>query len=414
MRRDFLKLCSLAGLGFSLTATADNWPQWRGPNLDGISKEIGLLKEWPKEGPPLAWKTTGCGIGYSSVAVVGGRVFTMGDGPDASAVHCFDAKDGRKLWSSADIGKPGGNYPGTRCTPTVDGDALFALGQFGDLVCLDAATGKERWRKEFKRDFGGSSAGWNYTESPLVDGDNVMVTPGGARGGIVALNKRTGELVWQCAEFKDQPQYASLIAADFAGTRQYIQHTMESVVGVDAKLGKLLWRVPRPAERGAVISTPIHANGQIFVTSAYATGHGDVLAISKDSEGFKAAEVWSSKDMKGHHSGVILFNGHLYGSFEGKGFVCAQFQTGKLVWIKPGVLSGGAVACAEGMLYCRNQERDGTMTIVEATPDGYKERGRFSQPDRSKREAWAHPVVANGKLYLRDMDVLLCYDVKAK
>ncbi len=403
-------LTTLAALAIaSSAALAADWPTWRGPKRDGLSTETGLLTEWPAGGPPLAWKATGCGVGYSSVSVAGGRVFTMGDGPDGGCVRAFDEKTGKSVWVSPVLGKPGGNYAGTRCTPTVDGGLVYALGQFGDLVCLEAKTGAEVWRKSLQKDFGGSFSGWNYTESPLVEANKVMVTPGGKKGAVVALDKQTGALLWQSTEFTDGAQYSSLIAADIGGVHQYLQLTAASVAGLEAATGKLLWRAARKGQT-AVITTPIYASNQVFVTSGYGVGC-HAFKITKDTGGFQTEEIYANKNMANHHGGVILLDGYLYGHSDSKGWICQDFKTGEVKWSNRSV-GKGSVAYADGHFYCRSEGGQGTVALIVATPEGYQEKGRFNQPDRSKQNSWAHPVIANGKLYLRDQDVLLCYSVK--
>jgi outer membrane protein assembly factor BamB len=409
MKRTILTLATLTTV--TVAAVAADWPTWRGPKRDDISTEKNLLTEWPAGGPALAWKTTGCGSGYSSVSVANGRVFTMGDTPEGSTVRAFDEKSGKPLWVSPIVGKPGGNYEGPRCTPTVDGDSVYALGQFGDFVCLEAATGKERWRKNLGTDFGGKYSGWNYTESPLVDGNLVLFTPGGKKGAIVALDKKTGSLLWQSTEFTDGAQYSSLVPADINGVHQYIQLTAESVAGVDAATGKLLWRAERKGAT-AVITTPIYANNEVYVTSGYGVGC-NAFKITKDASGFKTEELYANKNMANHHGGVILLGDYVYGFSDGKGWVCQEFKSGDLKWNEKGV-GKGAISYADGHFYCRAESGKGVMALIEATPDGYKEKGRFEQPDRSTKNSWPHPVIANGKLYLRDQDILLSYDVQKK
>ena len=409
MKNSFLALAALT-LVTPLAPAAD-WPTWRGLKRDASSTEKNLLTSWPPIGPTLVWDTTGCGSGYSSVAVANGRVITMGDGPDGSSVRAFEEKSGKPLWVSAIVGKPGGNYEGPRCTPTVDGDAVYALGQFGDFVCLDAATGKERWRKNLATDFGGSYSGWNYTESPLVDGNKVLFTPGGKKGAIVALDKKTGALIWQSTEFTDGAQYSSLVPADINGVHQYIQLTGASVAGVDASSGKLLWRAERKGQT-ATITTPIYANNQVYVTSGYGVGC-NAFKITKDAEGFKTEEIYANKNMANHHGGVILLGDFLYGFSDSKGWMCQEFKSGDIKWNEKGV-GKGAIAYADGHFYCRSESGKGIVALIEATPDGYKETGRFEQPSRSAKNSWPHPVIANGRLYLRDQDVILCYDVQKK
>ena len=394
----------------AVAAASGEWSQWRGPDREDRSTETGLLKEWPADGPPLVWKAEGAGVGYSSVSVAGGRIFTMGDSPDASCVRAFSVADGKPIWTTP-IGRPGGNYSGTRCTPTVDGELVYALAQYGELICVEAATGKERWRKHLVKDFGGKMAGWNFTESPLIEGDKVLCTPGGPQGTIVALKKRTGETVWQSKDFTDTCAYSSLVPTDLGGRRQVVQLTFASVAGVAVDNGELLWRAPRKGET-AVIPTPIIYDNHVYVTSGYGVGC-NLFKISRSGRGFSAEQVYANRDMINHHGGVIRVGDHLYGHSDSKGWVCMEFKTGKVVWADKGV-SKGSVTYADGHLYCRNESGKGRVALVEATPAGYKEKGRFEQPDRSDKNSWAHPVIAGGKLYLRDQDVLLCYNVAAK
>lgn len=408
--KPILRLACLGAVLTTCSAIAGDWPQWRGPNRDDISTETGLLKDWPAGGPPLAWKARGLGVGYSSVAVAGGKIFTMGDSPDAGTVRALDAKDGSVLWTTP-IGRPGGNYPGTRCTPTVDGTLVYALGQFGDFVCLEAATGKEVWKKSFGKDFGGSGGGWNYTESPLVDGNKVIVTPGGKNGAIVALDKKTGAVLWRATEYTDRAEYSSLITESIGGVRQYIQLTGESVAGVAAADGKLLWRAPRRGST-AIITTPVYHNGHVYVTSGYGVGC-NLFKITKTGAGFQTEQVYANKEMANHHGGVIRVGDHIYGHSDSKGWICQKFLTGEVVW-SSNKIGKGSITCADGHFYLRSEGGKGTVALIEATPEAYKETGRFEQPERSGQNSWAHPVIANGKLYLRDQDLLLCYDVKQK
>jgi outer membrane protein assembly factor BamB len=394
---------------------ADDWPQWNGPNRDGKSAETGLLAEWPADGPRLAWKATGFGKGYSSVSVVGGRLYTMGDKNGVGCVTAANANGGKILWSTkigaaGAPGVPGYDFPGPRSTPTVAGDLIFALDAWGDLVCLNATDGKERWRKSLVKDLGGSPPTWGFSESPLVDGEQVVVTPGGHKGALAAFNTKTGALLWQSKEFTDAAHYASIIPAEIGGVRQYIQLTSASVAGISAKDGALLWKASRQANI-AVIPTPIVTGNEIYVTSGYGAGC-NLFKVTKTDGKFSAQQIYANHVMVNHHGGVVRVGDYIYGYSEGKGLTCQDAKTGKSVWTEKEKIKKGAVAYADGKLYCR-EEQSGTMVLVDATPDGYHEKGRFSQPDRSEEMAWAHPVIANGKLYLRDQDVLLCYDIKA-
>lgn len=401
----------LLTLVFNSTAAPGDWPTWRGPKRDGISTETGLLKQWPAGGPPLAWKINGCGTGYSSVAVMDGMVVTMGDGPDGARVLAFSAKDGRPVWQTEVIGKPGGNYAGTRCTPAIDGGLIYALGQFGDFVCVDGKSGKVLWSKSLQKDFGGNYAGWNYTESPLVDGDKVLITPGGRQGTMVALNKKTGVLIWQSKQWTDGAAYSSIVPSDFGGKRHYVQFTEQSVAGIDAATGSLVWRAPRKGAT-ASIPTPVLSGDLVYVTSGYGVGC-NLFKLQRAGSVIASQEVYANKSMVNHHGGVILIGQHVYGHSDSGGWTSMDLRTGTVAWSNKGV-GKGAIAYADGHFYCRSEGGQGTVALIEATPSGYKEKGRFNQPDRSKQNSWAHPVIANGKLYLRDMDVLLCYDVKQK
>jgi len=412
----FALLASLFVLPALALETRDTgWNQWRGPNRDGISPDTGLLKEWPAGGPPLAWKTTGIGEGYSSVSISGDKLFTQGDVGGSSSIICLKAADGKIVWT-AKIGEAGGaRDPGSRGTPATDGTLVFAISQGGDLVCVEAEGGKVKWQKSLQRDFGGKRPGWWWSESPLLDGDLVVCTPGGSKGAVVALKKETGEPAWQSADFKDGAHYTSLLPAEIGGVRQYVILTAESVAGIAAKDGKVLWRADRKGKT-AVIPTPIYKDGLLFVTSGYGVGC-NAFKITADGGQFKTEEVYSGKQVKNHHGGVVLVGDHLYELDDDRKLKCVEFKTGKVVW-EDKCVGKGSIAYADGHLYCRGEtsEKGGAchIALVEASPQGYKESGRIEQPDRSATAAWAHPVVFGGRLYIRDMDVLLCYDVKAK
>ena len=349
---------TLAFIGFSATAlwcqgAGGDWPQWRGARRDAVSTETGLLASWPAEGPPLAWKNAELGGGYAGVSVAAGRIYTMGDGADACYVYALEEAGGKRLWA-AKVGPTGGGggYPGPRCTPTVSGDWVFALGQFGDLICVEAATGKEKWRKNLERDFAGQMmSGWGYSESPLVDGDNLICTPGGAGGTLVALKKLTGELVWRSREFTDMAAYSSVVPVERNGAREYVQLTDESVAGVGAVDGKLRWKAPRKGAT-AVIPTPICHDDCVYVTSGYGNGC-NLFKITANGGVFSAEQVYANKVMGNHHGGVIILGDHLYGHSEGKGWVCQEFKSGKMIWSEKAKLGKGSIGCADGHFYLR-------------------------------------------------------------
>jgi outer membrane protein assembly factor BamB len=397
-------------LGLSQAATpAVEWNQWRGPKRDGLSPDTGLLKQWPAGGQALAWKATGVGLGYSSVSFEGSRIFTMGQVDGRTCLLALNLADGKILWK-ADVGGPGGTRgEGPRSTPATDGKLVVGLGQHGDLLCVNAADGKELWRKSFSKDFGGRMmSGWGFSESPLLDGDLVVCTPGGSKGTIAALKKSTGETVWQCAEVTDRAGYASVVPVEIGGVRQYLFFTDSNVGGIGAKDGKLLWRSER-AGKTAIVDTPIYHDGIVFVSSAYGIGC-HAFRVTASGGAFKSEPAYSGTQFSSHHGGAILVGEHVYGLGDGA-LKCVELKTGKVVWQDRSV-GKGSIAYADGLLVCRGEK--GSVALADASPAGYKEKGRFEQPDRSKEFAWAHPIVFGGKLYIRDQDVLLCYDVKAK
>ena len=586
----------------ALSASFD-WPQWQGPNRDAISKETGLLKEWPKDGPPLAWKITGIGGGDSAPSIAAGRIYGMGNRGEDEVVWARSEKDGKEIWVTR-LGpafRQGmrESMEGPGCTPTVDGDRLYVLGLAGNLACLQVADGKIVWQKNFVQDFGGRIPTWSYRESPLIDGDKLICTPGAANAMLVALEKLTGKTIWKSAlpaspatetsapagggggqgnfggfsignnlgpqmfaqadANKDQklsrpeftaladawfdrldpekagkvtaaqfaerfydaaprpqntpgqeagpqrrpsrstapafvtaadtdkdgsvtrdelkntfakwydqwdadksgalteeklragltaalptPQfggggggargfggrgggggeagaaYSSAIAIDFEGQRQYVQLAARALIGVSASDGKFLWRYDRPANRSTInCTTPLYRDGLVFAASAYGAG-GGAVKLSKDGNGgVKAEEVWFSRDMENHHGGVAVVDGALYGANGGNGggyLACLDFKTGEVLWNERDAdkrrLKKGSMILADGRIYYRTEE--GPIVLIEPNRKEYLERGRFEQPDRTSKPAWAHPVIANGKLYIRDQDTLLCYDVKAR
>ena len=420
-------------------AVADDWPQWQGPDRNAISKEKGLLKEWPKGGPPLAWKATGLGGGDSAPSVAGGKLFGMSNRGADEVVWALSEADGKEQWATPLGPAVRQQMPQSRegpgCTPTVDGERLYALTMGGDLACLEVKGGKEVWRVSLTKDYGGAVPTWSYRESPLVDGDKVVCTPGGPDAGLVALDKLTGKTVWKSklpeagggggaggkkGRFGggSGAAYASPIAVDFGGQRQYVQLTAKALVGVAAADGKVLWTYNRPANGAAInCTTPIYHDGHVFASSAYGAG-GGLVKLVKDGDGVKAEEVYFTREMQNHHGGLVLVDGALYGAAggnEGGALACLDFKTGKVLWDEREGgrrVRKGSVAFADGRLYYRTEE--GPVVLIEPSPKEYVERGRFEQPDRSRSPAWAHPVVANGKLYIRDQDLLLCYDIKAK
>ena len=394
----------------TLLLSAAEWPQWRGPERDDISREIGLLQRWPAGGPPLVWKAEKLGAGFSGVAVAGGKIFTAGDGADSSFVHALDL-NGKPVWA-AKLGKPGerGGFVGPRSTPTVDGSEVFMLGQHGDLVCYEAANGKQIWRKNLATDFNGRVGGWGYSESVLVDDGHVICTPGGPKGTMMALDRKTGALVWRTADWTDAAEYVSPVLATISGVKQYVQMTGKSVAGI-SKDGTLLWRTERKGST-AVIPTPLVKDDMVYVTSGYGIGC-NLFQVIQVGGAFEARQVYANKVMANHHGGVIQLVDFAYGYSDGKGWTCQNLKTGEPAWTS-NKLGKGSLTCADGHFYLRKEDGKGTIVLIEATPTGYRETGRFDQPERSGQNSWPHPVIAAGKLYIRDQQLLLCYDITAK
>jgi outer membrane protein assembly factor BamB len=399
-----------------------DWPQWQGPQRNAISREAGLLQSWPEQGPPLLWKAKGLGGGYSTPSIAAGRVFGMSYRGDAEVVWALEEASGKELWSRriAQANRRVDYHQGPRCTPTVDGDRLYALGISGDLVCLSVADGKEHWRKNLIRDFGGTLpyyiASYGYAESPLIDGEKVVVTPGEPAATVVALDKRSGKLVWKASvpeqdkKGSSRADYASLVITEAAGVRQYVQFLHGGLVGVAAADGRLLWCWDRPSCGIVNCNTPVVHEAFVFAASGYGTG-GGVARLRGEGGQVRAEEVYFNKRMRNIHGGVVLVDGYLYGNSDPAMLVCMDFATGKGGWSERRA-GKGSILYADGRLYYRDEK--GPMVLVEANPQKYVEHGRFDPPDRSDYEAWCHPVVANGRLYLRDQDVLLCYDVRRR
>jgi outer membrane protein assembly factor BamB len=408
-----LRLSLVLVCTFAVSTFALDWPQWRGPDRTDLSKETGLLKQWPAEGPKQVWIYKNAGNGYSGPAIVGGKLYTLGTRDGSEVLLCLDAAKGTELWA-AKLGSIFAGQPkwgdGPRGTPTVDGTKIYALTGAGTLACLNLADGKQVWSRTMQ-DLGGKTPNWGYTESPLIDGNQVAVTPGGAQGAIAALNKETGEPLWQSKDFTDGAQYASLVPAMINGEKQYVQLTQQHVAGVSAKDGALRWQYDFPG-RVAVIPTPIVKDNMVYVTAGYGSG---CMLLKIEPEN-KVTLVYKNAVMGNHHGGVILYKDHLFGHAEKNGWVCQDFASGEQVWAEKGKLGKGAIGYADGMFYCL-EEGSGTVALIEASVNGWNEKGRFKlDPQTTIRSpdghVWTHPVIVNGRLYLRDQDLIYCYAVK--
>lgn len=388
----------------TMAQSAANWPQWRGPNRDGISKETGLLKQWPAEGPPLVWKATGAGRGYSSFSMSNGKLYTMGLRGDREFIVAFDLATGKEAWATAHgTAFRNDRGDGPRGTPTVDGDRIYALGGSGDLSALEARTGKVIWSKNVLKEFGGSNITWGISESPLVMGNKLLVNAGGPGASIVALNKRDGSLIWKSQS--DEAGYSSAIPMELNGVTQVVFFTGERAVGLDSRDGRLLWEYAKPSNRTANVATPIARANRVFISSDYGTG-GGVIEIKADNQ---AQEIYFTKEMRNHHSSSVLIGDHLYG-FSSAILTAMKFDTGEIAWRDRSV-GKGSLVYADGHLYCFSE--NGVVGLVEATPAGYKEKGRF-RIQQDSLPTWTHPVVAGGRLYLRDQDTIYAFDVREK
>jgi len=408
-------------------ATPADWPQWRGIARDGKSPETGLLQEWPEGGPPLAWKASGLGDGYSSVSVTGGQVFTMGDLADGQYAFALEEAGGQMVWKAPVGPRHEDGRGGPRSTPTTDGDRLFLMNTEGDVVCLEIASGRECWRRSLTQDFDGyqmkamGTYSWKFAESPLVDGSRVVVTPGHINALMVALDRQTGSEIWRTqgrrlgSTGSDGAGYASSVVSEAGGVRQYVQLVGRGLIGVEAETGRLLWNYNRVASDIANIATPVVQDDLVLGSCGYGTGAG-LVRIRPTGDGLEAEEVYflEADTMQNHHGGLILHEGTVYtGTGHNKGFPLAvDLLTGKVVWgpVRNAGKASAAIAYADGRLYFRYQ--DGRMILIEATPEEYREKGSFVIPE-VRKESWPHPVIANGKLYLREQDNLYCYDIEA-
>jgi outer membrane protein assembly factor BamB len=430
--RTFSILGLTAGLLAASLAGAADWPQWLGPKRDGHSPEKGLLKTWPKDGPKLLWTYENTGTGYSCPAVVDGIVYTMGARDKTEYVFALDGKGAKpkELWA-VKIG-PMYDYKGNvwvngpNATPTVDEDSVYALGSQGILVCVDRKTGAERWRKDFPKDLdavigdiGGSpkKMGWGYCWSPLLDGEQLICVPGGPKGLLAALNRKTGAVLWRSKDVKADATYSSPIVAEIGGTRQYMQVTQEGLVGVDTK-GALLWSYKRSNPWPDVVcDTPLH-KGDFIYTSEW--GGAVLLNLEKADGKFKPKKVYAQSHIGNHHGGVILVEGSVYGYHELRSWECQGFTTGKIVKKLPAGRAGlsmGAPIFVDGRLYalCDNAG-PGIVALLNPSPTAFKVISRFKLPKASAKRklrggVWTPPVIADGHLYLRDQELLFCYGI---
>ncbi len=396
------------------SAAAEDWPQWRGPNRDGISRETGLLREWPAGGPELVFRARGIGEGFSSIAIADGRILTLGSVSGREWVFALDEATGAILWSTPHSDEYNDwRGDGPRSVPTVAHGRVHALGARGQLSVLDAATGQIVWTLDLLEHFGARNISWGISESPLVLEDRILVSPGARRAGFAALDRNTGEVLWTAAG--DEAGYASPIPIDLEGAPHVAFFSGDRAVGIRPSDGAVLWSYDRASNGTANIATPVLISNrdgvaQLFVTSDYGTGGGLIELRAGSGGEVTAEEAWFTRNLRAHHMTPIFHEGVLYG-FSGAILSAVRAGDGELFWRDRG-FPKGALAFADERLYLVSE--DGDIGLMEPSRSGYLERGRFAFPerDRSRRELWSHPVVANGRLYVRDQDVLLGWTVR--
>jgi len=420
-----LSLVVVAVPDAQIGGSAPAWPSFRGPDRSGVSKETGLLQSWPEEGPKLVWRTKGAGRGYASLAIADGRILTLGDGPSTAGgdadeyLLAFNQADGTPLWklkTGAPWTNGSPNWQSSRSTPTIAGDAVYVLTAHGDLVCAGVADGKERWRKNLKTDFEGKKAdNWGYSESVLVDGDRVICTPGGEKNTLVALDKKTGGLVWSAVRPGDRGAgHASIVISEIGGKRVYVQTTGGGALGVQASDGKLLWSY-EIEKTTAVAPTPIVRGDLVFFSAGYKRGGALLKQVPGGETGVQVEEIYPlKKELANKHGGIVLVGDYLYGDSDDQGIpFCAELMTGEIKWKeRTSGRNSAALTAADGRIYVHSA--DGTMSLVKADAEKFEEVGTFKLPDAGERPGWMHPVVFDGKLYVREQDEIFCYDVRAK
>ena len=413
-------VCALLG-SVSVWAAGDDvtdWGAFHGPDRDNISREKGLLQTWPTLGPRLVWTAENCGVGYSTVTIAGDSIYTAGKFGKDTFVLALDMNgklrwkvrngqaweaDPRHRWA---IGKAG-----SRATPTIDDGIAYHLNETGRLAAFSVRDGKELWSMDFSETFQSKRPMWGYAESVLIDGEKLLCYPGGPKGYMVALDKKTGKVIWANTKIGDQSSYCSGVLVDVEGVRQVITMTAAAAIGVRVSDGALLWRVPFTSRRGINVTTPIYHEGHVFASSGYGTG-STLIKLTRDGEGFKAERVWTTKSLDNHHGGVVKLGEYLYGSgHQSKGWACLDFKTGKETY--RGEAGGkGSLLYADGLLYCWDEQ--GTMELVRPTPDQRPVVSSFRVPEGGKGLCWAHPVIHGGRLYLRHANRLFAYDIRAK
>jgi outer membrane protein assembly factor BamB len=391
------------------------WPRFHGPDGDNISRDTGLKRRWPDEGPKLLWTVEGIGEGYSSVSIADGLIYTAGNLRDKTAITAMSL-DGSVRWR-APAGKPWVKaYAGSRATPTFDNGRLYHQSPLGQIVCLDAKTGRQIWTLNVLEEFEARNITWGLAESLLVDGERLVCCPGGANASMVALDKQTGEPVWIAKSTGDLAGYATATVAEYRGMRIILTMNAKALIGVNAHNGELLFRHLHETRLDSNAVTPIFHDGQIFITAGHRSG-AEMLRLAVDGQNVAVERIWRSSDLDNFHGGVILLDGYLYGAAHlaknarRTPWVCLDWKTGRTMHTAKGV-GMGSLTCADGLLFVLSEK--GQAGLVEADPAKHRLVGRFELPTRGEGPVWAHPVVCGGRLYIRHGDVLFTYDVRAR
>jgi len=410
-------LVLIALLVLSSSAMAEDWPQLHGPRRDNKSIEIGLMKKWPEGGPKMVWTARGIGLGYAGAAIVAGRLYTAGDIDGKTVVSALDDKSGKLIWQVENGKDYTGPVPGARVVPTYDDGKLYHLGGGGDIACFDARSGKRLWTRNIIDEFGCRHPRWGLTDSPLIDGDRVVICIGSSEVALAALNKHTGKTVWKTTGINAERGYSAPILVDYGGLRQIVMPMGQVVVGAAADTGRLLWKYDYPVSLGAMVNEPVYHDGRLVLSAVFRIDL-TMLQLDVDGENCSVSEVWKVKELDNEMGSNILVDGYIYGLADNdhrkRYWACVDWKTGKTAY-RHDVMPGqrfGAITYADGMLYVLNDR--GTVDLVPATPEGFKPVSRFELPDRKGNDYWAHPIVCNGRLYLRHAERIYAYDIRDK
>ncbi len=394
---------SLILLGCSLTAQVPT--KWRGPNGNGIYNETGLLKEWPVSGPSILWHYDQLGEGYSSPVIANGIIYLSGSESGNGFIYAL-TEDGKLKWKAPYGPEFTESYTGTRSTPVVAGDLLYMYSGLGVIYCLASANGELKWKLDVFNELDGKNIQWGVTETLLIDGERIYCTPGGKTNNLVALNRMTGKLIWSSKGLGELSAYCTPALIELSGRKILVTHTADHIIGVDASDGKLLWSYKHPNEWSVHPNTPLYANGGIFCFSGYGQG-GVKLKLSAD--GSSVSKDWVNENLDSRIGGMVLVKDYLYGSGDThREWRCVDWKTGEEKYASKEI-GKGTVIYADGMLYCYSDR--GELALAEATPSGFNLKGR-AKVELGNKEHWAHPVISDGKLFIRHGNCLIVYKIK--